>query len=270
MAEITAALVRELREKTGAGMMDCKKSLVESDGDIQEAIDQLRKSGAVKAAKKAGRSTNEGRITTLLNDNTAVLVEVLCETDFVAKNEVFGEFCDNLAAVAAGLDGEGCKTDAIKDQVKDKLPDLINQIGENIQISRVMRWEAQGKCESYIHAGGKIAVLVDVDGEADEEYLKNLCMHVAAYNPQYISPDDVPAEAVAKEKEIAAATPELADKPEDMLEKILIGKIQKWYKDICLTRQAWVRDDKLAVEKVNPKAKICRFARWQVGEVAAQ
>ena len=268
MAEITAALVRELREKTGAGMMDCKKSLVESDGDIQEAIDQLRKSGAVKAAKKAGRSTNEGRITTLLNDNTAVLVEVLCETDFVAKNEVFGEFCDNLAAVAAGLDGEGCKTDAIKDQVK--LPDLINQIGENIQISRVMRWEAQGKCESYIHAGGKIAVLVDVDGEADEEYLKNLCMHVAAYNPQYISPDDVPAEAVAKEKEIAAATPELADKPEDMLEKILIGKIQKWYKDICLTRQAWVRDDKLAVEKVNPKAKICRFARWQVGEVAAQ
>jgi elongation factor Ts len=95
-------------------------------------------------------------------------------------------------------------------------------------------------------------------------------MHVAAYNPQYISPDDVPAEAVAKEKEIAAATPELADKPEDMLEKILIGKIQKWYKDICLTRQAWVRDDKLAVEKVNPKAKICRFARWQVGEVAAQ
>lgn len=270
MAEITAALVRELREKTGAGMMDCKKALVESDGDIQEAVDQLRKSGAVKAAKKAGRSTNEGRITTLLDNNAAVLVEVLCETDFVAKNEVFGEFCDSLATAAIGLDGEGCKTDAIKDHVTDKLPDLINQIGENIQISRVMRWEAQGKCESYIHAGGKIAVLVDVDGEADDEYLKNLCMHVAAYSPQYISPEDVPAEDVAKEKEIAAATPDLADKPEEILEKILTGKIQKWYKDICLTRQAWVRDDKLAVEKVNPKAKICRFARWQIGEVTSQ
>jgi elongation factor Ts len=124
--------------------------------------------------------------------------------------------------------------------------------------------------ESYIHAGGKIGVLVDVEGDSDAEYLKSLCMHIAAYSPQFVSPDDIPQEAVDKEKEIAAAQPELQGKPPEMLEKILIGKINKWYKDVCLTKQAWVRDDKIAVEKANPNATIRRFARWSVGESPAE
>jgi elongation factor Ts len=270
MADISAGQVRELREKTGAGMMDCKKALVAADGDINEAVDFLRKSGAVKAAKKAGRSTNEGRISTLVQDNVAVVAEILCETDFVAKNDRFIEFCDSVTAAAAALDGEGCKSAEIKTQMEASMPALINQIGENIQINRVMRWTPTGTVESYIHAGGKIGVLVDVEGDSDAEYLKSLCMHIAAYSPQFVSPDDIPQEAVDKEKEIAAAQPELQGKPPEMLEKILIGKINKWYKDVCLTKQAWVRDDKIAVEKANPNATIRRFARWSVGESPAE
>jgi elongation factor Ts len=266
MAEISAAQVGDLRDRTGAGMMDCKKALVAADGNIDDAIELLRKSGAAKAAKRAGRTTSEGMIVARIDGGSAVLSEVLCETDFVAKNENFVAFCDDVAAAASAMAAAGDVSEAIHSAKQDDLAQLITTTGENVRIGRVARWQPTGKCESYLHMGGKIGVLVDVEGDADVEYLKNLCMHVAAFNPQFIGPDDVADDVIAKEKEIAAAQPDLSGKPEEILDKILDGKIRKWFTENCLTKQAWIRDDKTTVEKVNPNARILRFLRWQVGE----
>lgn len=267
MAEITAAMVKELREKTGAGMMDCKKALTAAEGDMEGAIEHLRKTGIAKQEKKSGRATTEGKVATYINDGIAAQVEVLCETDFAAKNDKFVSYCDGLAErVATECTAVGDLSESVAEGEKDRIGELVTNIGENIQVRRVLRWDLEGQAGSYLHMGGKIGVLVDVKGDADEDYLNNLCMHIAAFNPRYVRPDDVPAESVEKEKEIAAAQPDLANKPANILDKILIGKINKWYKDVCLTEQPWVRDDKISVQKANPKAEIVRFARWEVGE----
>ena len=268
MTVISAELVRNLRDKTGAGMMDCKKALVNSAGDVEKAIEHLRKSGITKADKKAGRATKEGKIVSTLSDDIAVLVEVLCETDFVAKNEKFGEFCNTLATrVATEYQETGDLSTRVVEREKNSVIDLIAKVGENIQIRRSLRWKCEGKCASYIHTGGKIGVLIDVANESDESFLVDLSMHIAAFSPLYVSPDSVPSEVVEKEKEIAAALPELQGKPEAIIEKIIHGKIQKWYSENCLVKQHWLRDDKLSVEKImKPTAKILRFVRWQVGE----
>ena len=268
MTTVTATLVKDLREKTGAGMMDCKKALVDSSGDIEKAIDYLRKSGATKAAKKAGRTTNEGRITSQITDDVAALVEVLCETDFVAKNEEFGFFCSSLAGrIVSDYTEVGDISAVVPGGESNMVTDLIAKVGENIQIRRALRWRPEGTCASYIHAGGKIGALVDVVNETEGIFLTDLCMHIAAFNPLYVSPDHVPTSVIEKEKEIAAAQPELQGKPEAIIDKILQGKIKKWYTENCLTKQPWLRDDKQSVEKVlKPGAKIVRFVRWQVGE----
>ena len=265
MATISATMVKELRDKTGVGMMDCKKALVQAEGDMDLAIEHLRKAGIAKAAKKAGRTAKEGRIVSLVDEGTAVLVEVLCETDFVAKTDDFGQYAGEVAQRAKDdYDTDGDMSAAVSEAESDRLTALIGKIGENMQVRRVVRWESSGAFGSYLHMGGRIGVLVDVTGAADEALLKDICMHIAAFNPRFISPDQVPDEVLEKEKEIAAA--QVEGKPANIIGKIVTGKINKWYTESCLTHQPWIRDDKSSLRKAAPGVTITRFVRWEVGE----
>ena len=266
---ITAKMVSELREKTGAGMMDCKKALTAANGDMELALENLRKSGIAKAEKKAGRSTNEGRVWTSIADGKAVIVEMLCETDFAAKTPKFGAFVEGVAATGLELDGEGDITADLNAKAEAVITSHIATIGENMQLRRAMKWNgsADSKFGGYHHMGGRVSVLVEVEGDASAEVLNDICLHIAAFSPTYITSDDVPAEVVAKEKEIAAASdPKLAGKPAEMLEKILAGKINRYFSEVCLVNQPWVKDDKSTFAKLYPQLKIKRFVRWAVGE----
>ncbi len=265
---ITAKMVSELREKTGAGMMDCKKALTAANGDMELALENLRKSGIAKAEKKAGRSTNEGKVWTAIADGKAVIVEMLCETDFAAKTPKFAGLVDSVVAAALEMDEEGDITAALNAKVEGVITSHIATIGENMQLRRAMKWNGTGSnFGGYHHMGGRVSVLVEVEGEASAEVLNDICLHVAAFNPAYNTPADVPAEVVAKEKEIAAAAdPKLAGKPAEMLEKILAGKINRYFSEVCLSNQPWVKDDKSTFAKLYPQLKIKRFARWAVGE----
>jgi elongation factor Ts len=262
MTQISAKLVKELREKTGAGMMDCKKALTEANGVISDAIDVLRKSGIAKAEKKSGRTAKEGTIASVVSDNAGVLAEILCETDFVAKNDKFIAYTKDLVQKISNLKEKDDVTEKINELEKDSIISMIATIGENMQVRRAVRWT--GKCASYLHMGGRIGVMIEVEGDADQAALADICMHIAAFNPQYVSPDEISTAVIEKEKEIHSA--QLAGKPAEMIEKILIGKLAKWYKEVCLNKQPWVRDDKLSTEKANPNIKVKRFVRWQVGE----
>ena len=265
---ITAKMVSELREKTGAGMMDCKKALTAANGDMDLALENLRKSGIAKAEKKAGRSTNEGKVWTAIADGKAVIVEMLCETDFAAKTPKFAGLVDSVVAAALEMDAEGDITEALNAKVEGVITSHIATIGENMQLRRAMKWNGAGtKFGGYHHMGGRVSVLVEVEGDASAEVLNDLCLHVAAFSPAYNTPADVPAEVVAKEKEIAAAAdPKLAGKPAEMLEKILAGKINRYFSEVCLVNQPWVKDDKSTFAKLYPALKIKRFVRWAVGE----
>ena len=263
---ITAKMVQELREKTGAGMMDCKKALTAADGDMTLAIENLRKSGAAKAEKKSGRATNQGKVWTSIGDDAASIVEVLCETDFAAKTDKFGNLVKTIADSALKAAGEGDVTVAVNEAEKNTLTDHIGVIGENMQIRRAARWQRSEGCAfaSYHHMDGRVSVLVEVEGETDPVVLNDICLHIAAFSPSYICPADVPAEAVAKEKEIAAA--QLEGKPANMIEKILGGKINKWYSEVCLMQQPWIHDDKTCLAKLAPKLVVKKFVRWTVGQ----
>ena len=267
MAAITAKMVSELREKTGAGMMDCKKALTAADGDMELAIENLRKSGVAKAEKKSGRSTNQGKVWTKVAADSAVIIEMLCETDFAAKTPKFAALIDSLLDGAAAC-GEGDISAALNDAQQAVITSHIATIGENMQLRRAQKWQGNGSTfASYHHMDGRVSVMVEVEGESDAEFLNDLCLHIAAFNPRYISRDDVPAEVIAKEKEIAAAAdPKLANKPAEMLEKILSGKMNRFFAENCLVEQAWVKDDKTTMAKLKPNAKVKRFVRWAVGE----
>jgi len=264
MATISAAMVKELRDKTDAGMMDCKKALLESDGDMDQAVDVLRKAGIAKAEKKSGRAVKEGKITSMTSSNIGVLLEILCETDFVAKNERFLAFLEETADKIAGGSGDGDISTATQEAEQENLTSMIATIGENMQIRRVVRWESQGACASYLHMGGKIGVLIDAEGVADEAVLNDICMHIAAFKPAFVNPDDIPGKVIDKEKEIAAG--QVEGKPAEIIDKIVMGKLNKWYTEVCLMKQPWLRDDKQSVEKANPELKIKRFVRWEIGE----
>lgn len=268
MATITAAQVNELRQKTGVGMMDCKRALVAADGDMAKAMEELRKSGISKADKKAGRSATDGLFVCIIQDKVAVAVEMLCETDFVAKTDEFQKLSKDVAEKALAMDVDGDVSAALNEQCGEDVKILIGKLGENMQIRRAIRWTTNGafRCYKHHHGGPFYGVLVDVDGEYDDALLDSLCMHITANAPDYISPADVPAEKVEKEREIAASLPEMAGKPEKMLEGILNGKINKWYTQVCLTKQPWIEDEKSCLEKVAPKMNVKRFIRWQVGE----
>ena len=287
MAAITAAMVKELRESTGAGMMECKKALVKADGDINKAIEILREEGLATAAKKAGRIAAEGMVYAVATANGAVVVEVNAETDFVAKNDKFVEFTKDLANVVAEqkpADVEalmGCKMG--EGTVDEALKALILVIKENIKVRRFVRYE--GVCSAYVHGGGTHGILVNFETtngiEAKDEfaaYGKDVAMQVAAANPSYVDEVAVPAEVVAKEKEILLAQmandPKNANKPDAVKQKMIEGKIKKFFKENCLVDQEFVKDGDLTVAQYTAKVakdlggeiKIVKFTRFVKGE----
>ena len=268
MAEITASLVKELRERTGAGMMECKKALVENNGDIEAAADWLRKSGLAKADKKASRVAAEGRIVAAQDGGKAVLVEINSETDFVAKDENFVAFTEAVAKTALGAgDVDALKAATIDGaSVEETRTALIAKVGENVQVRRMVRIDSDKTVGSYVH-GGRIGVLVEVEG-GDADLARGLAMHIAAMNPPYISPAHVPADFVAREKEIALAQVKDTNQPADIIEKMISGKVAKTVNELCLTGQPYVLDTNQSVEQAlkAANAKVLRFERLAVGE----
>lgn len=270
---ITASMVKELREITGAGMMECKKALVETDGNIEVAIENMRKSGAAKAAKKSGRVAADGIIKIASSDDqkTAVLVEINCETDFVAKDESFLSFTD--AVVNAALTNKSTDVESLMavevdgKTLEQSRADLVAKIGENVQVRRVQIVEnSDGIVGCYSH-GKNIGVVVSATG-ADEDLVKDIAMHVAAANPEYLSEEQVPAAQLEKEKEILIAQAQDSGKPAEIIEKMVGGRIRKYLAEITLKGQPFVKDPDVTVEKLlNAKnADVVEFVRYEVGE----
>jgi elongation factor Ts len=261
-AEVTTALIKELRELTGAGMMDCKKALKESDGDVEAAIENMRKSGALKAAKKSVKVAAEGQIIIRSEGGNAALVEVNCQTDFVAKDESFLKFANSVAdaAMADKLGIEDLKTKFEDDRVA-----LVAKIGENIEVRRVQYIEGES-VSTYLHNGGKIGVVVA--GSGDEATLKNLCMHVCASTPQFLNPEDVPEEVVENERKIQIEIAMNEGKPADIAEKMVTGRMKKYTGEVSLTGQPFVMDPKKSVGDVLKESKsgVSSFIRLEVGE----
>jgi elongation factor Ts len=258
---ITAAQVKELRDRTGAGMMDCKNALTETDGDIELAIDNMRKSGAAKAAKKSGNIAADGTILIKNGDGFAALLEVNCQTDFVAKDSNFLAFANSVLDVAAA---SKVTIEDLKTQFEETRVALVTKIGENINVRRVEYIEG-ANLASYRH-GDRIGVVVA--GEADEETLKHIAMHVAASKPDFVNPEDVPAELVAKEQALQIEIAMNEGKPAEIAEKMVFGRMKKFTGEISLTGQAFIMEPKKTVgEMLKSKgAKITNFVRLEVGE----
>ena len=269
---VTAAMVKELRERTGAGMMECKKALVETNGDIEAAVEQLRKSGLAQADKKSSRVAAEGKIALAVSADSgqAVMVEINCETDFVAKDENFVAFIESVAGNALESKPEDLEslmaTRIGGASVEEARQALVAKLGENIQVRRFVRRSSDGSLGAYVH-GGKIGVLVDLAG-GDEVLAKDLAMHVAALNPGYISNDDVPAELIGKEKDILIAQAESSGKPPEIIEKMVEGRLRKHLAGITLLGQPFVKDGDLTVGKLLAQsgAAVNGFDRLAVGE----
>jgi elongation factor Ts len=270
MAAITASAVKDLREKTGVGMMEAKKALEEAGGDFDKAVDILRKKGLSAAAKKASRVASEGMIASAQQGATGVLIEVNSETDFVAKNEEFQKFAKDLAALVAEkapadvaalsqltLDGEN---------VEAKRNGLVQKIGENISIRRFDRYENADNLSIYLH-GTRIGVMVDLAG-GDAQLGKDVAMHIAAANPPYLSRETVPADAVARERAIYEDQAKQTGKPANVISKIVDGKMEKFYGDACLLEQIFIKDPdgKQKIKNILKGATIRRFVRFQLGE----
>jgi elongation factor Ts len=273
MAEITASMVKELRERTGLGMMECKKALVETEGDMTKAEDLLRVKSGAKANKVAGRVAAEGAIGIYVSPDARLgaIVEINCETDFVAKDGNFGEFVNSLAElVATSGQTDIEKLSALKlpsgETVEDKRQALIGKLGENISVRRAAVHRAQGKLAHYLH-GVRIGVIVDVEG-GDETLGKDLAMHIAASKPIAISSDQVSKENIEREREIAKARALEDGKPENIVEKIVEGSVRKYLSEVTLYGQPFVKDDKSTVEKLlaSRKAKVNAFSLFVVGE----
>ncbi len=273
---VTASLVKELREKTGAGMMDCKKVLTETDGDMEKAIELLRERGIAKAAKKSGRVAAEGLVEAYISEDGKVgaIVEVNSETDFVAKNEEFKTFVMNVAKQVVEKNPKDVE-DLLNQEatfeagktVNEALVGKIATIGENLSIRRFARFESNGLLESYIHGDGKIAVLIDM-AKGDKEVAKDLCMQIAAARPEYLNEQSVPAERVEKEKEILKVQTMNEGKPEAIAEKIVQGRIRKFFEEICLVDQIFVKDSNMKVSELlkQKDAEVVEFARFEKGE----
>jgi elongation factor Ts len=270
---ISAALVKELRERTGAGMMECKKALVEMNGDIEAAAEHMRKTGMAKADKKAGRTAAEGLVVIRASDDgkTAAMVEVNCETDFVAKDDNFRNFVDAVAdkiLASKPSDLEALLATELADgmNVEDSRKALIAKIGENMNVRRFSLIEAKGKVATYMH-GTRIGVMVDlVDGS--DELGRDLAMHIAASKPVCVDDSAVSPEIIAKEKEIYTAQAQDSGKPAEIIEKMVMGRVQKFLKEITLLGQPFVKDPDQTVEKLlkGAKATVAGFVRYEVGE----
>ncbi|MBE7053584.1 MAG: elongation factor Ts [Ruminococcaceae bacterium] len=277
----TAKDVKELREMTGCGMMDCKKALTETNGDKEKAVEFLREKGLATAAKKSSRIAAEGIVKDYVANNVGVILEVNAETDFVAKNDQFLDFVDVVAKAVAESnpqDVEALKAVSVDGTtIGDMLTEKIATIGENMNIRRFVRYE--GDVATYIHAGGKIGVLVKFDtdvasNEGFKDFAKDIAMQIAAANPTYVRSNEVPSEVVEKEKEILMAQAINEGKPANIAEKMVAGRIQKYYKEVCLVEQPFIKDGDLSVAKyAEAKAKefggkieIVSFARFEKGE----
>lgn len=289
MAEITAALVKELREKTGAGMMDCKKALAETSGDLEGAIDWLRKKGLAAAAKKAGRVAAEGLVAVAGAGTAAAVVEVNAETDFVARNDKFQDFAKGVAEVALTVDGE---IDALKAanypgterNVEEQVTHMIATIGENMALRRSAALKVgKGVVASYVHSAiqpglGKIGVLVALESEGDagrlEEVGKQIAMHVAAANPQYLNREAVDTSALDRERDVLSEQARASGKPEDIIAKMVEGRLRKYYEEVCLLEQVYVIDGESKVNKVvealakevGKPVALTGFVRFALGE----
>lgn len=268
--EITASMVKELRERSGAGMMECKKALSENQGDMQSSIEWLRKQGLAKADKKASRVAAEGRIVLAQDSGKAVLVEVNSETDFVAKDDNFLAFANEVAkqALHSGVtDVETLKSISSNGgSIEEARQALVAKVGENVQIRRLAHVASKGTLGAYVH-GGRIGVLVELKG-GNPEIARGIAMHIAAMNPPYISPEQVPADIVSKEKEIALAQVKDSGKPIEILEKMIQGKLRKTLSEMSLTGQPYVIDSAITVEAALKKegAEVLAFHRLAVGE----
>ncbi|RPF55966.1 translation elongation factor Ts [Aquisalibacillus elongatus] len=273
---VTAQMVKELREKTGAGMMDCKKALTETDGDLEKAAEFLREKGMAKAAKKADRVAAEGSTHIVSEGNTAVIIEVNSETDFVAKNDEFKTLLDDLAnhllkfkpatleeAMEQKLHGEG-------DTLEYYIKSAIAKIGEKLSLRRfeIIEKDDNAAFGKYLHMGGRIGVLALLEGTDDEQVAKDVAMHVAAVNPRYISREDVPEEEVNKEREMLKQQALNEGKPENIVEKMVEGRLRKFFEEICLLEQEFVKDPDQTVKKyVESKgATVKQYVRYEVGE----
>ena len=276
----TSKDVMELRKKTGAGVADCQKALKETNGDMDKAVDFLREKGIATAAKKASRIAAEGLVAAKVEGNTGVLVEVNCETDFVAKGDQYIEFVKDVADYVMG--NEVADIDALVSAKSEDTIAATAKIGEKIAIRRFAKYTAaNGVVESYIHMGGKVGVLVEIEGcgcEKAKELAHDVALQIAAGKPSYLTPEEVPAEVIEKEKEILLAQiendPKLAVKPEMVKIKMVEGKINKYYDENCLVKQAFVKDPSLTIEKVvaasakemGKELTIKRFVRFEMGE----
>jgi len=278
MAEITASMVKELRQQTGAGMMDCKKALEEAGGDKEKAVMILRQRGAAIADRKAARTAREGLVASRISDDGRVgaMVEVNCETDFVARNASFRELVERLVALALE------EPDRLEEAARELVVAKIAEIGENIRMRRHVRYELQGTglIASYIHLGGKIGVLVEVgcsrpetvDNELFRAVVKDITLQIAAGNPPYLRREEVPEEVQEKEKALYAQ--QAGNKPPQIIEKIVRGKLEKFFTQVCLLEQAYVRDSAQSVQEwlqaqarqLGDEIQIRRFTRFQVGE----
>ena len=264
MAAVTAAMVKELRERTGLGMMDCKKALVETEGDMDQAIDNLRKSSGMKAAKKAGRIAADGLIQIMTESDKGIMVEVNCETDFAAKDANFIAFAQSVPAAlfeSEDLDVAGLMASGMEATREA----LVQKIGENCSVRRAARY--QGQVASYLHTNGKIGVLVNFEG-GDENLGKDLAMHIAAANPQVVSPENAGADVLEKEREIYTAPAAESGKPPEIVAKMVEGRIKKYLAEISLTEQAFVKDtdQKISALLKQHEAKVLDFSRFEVGE----
>ena len=282
---VTAQMVKELREATGAGMMDCKKALTEADGNMERAVDILREKGLSKAAKKADRVAAEGLVTIKTNaDNTvAAIVEVNSETDFVAKNQDFKDFVADFAEMV--LEGDVADVEALLASnhkegkaLKDVLNDRVATIGEKLDVRRFERIATSGKVAGYIHGGGKIGVVVELATDSNDERVltlgKDIAMQVAAMNPKYISRDDVDPEYIAHETEVLTQQALNEGKPANIVEKMVVGRLNKELKEVCLVDQVFVKDSELTISKLIAKVakevasdiSVANMVRYEVGE----
>ncbi|MUV39931.1 Elongation factor Ts [Lentibacillus sp. JNUCC-1] len=273
---ITAKMVKELREKTGAGMMDCKKALQETDGDLDQAVDFLREKGMAKAAKKADRIAAEGSTHIEIEGNSAVLIEVNCETDFVTKNDQFKTLLTEIGKHILSEKPESLN-DALnqklyngEDTVESYINATIAKIGEKISLRRFELFTKtdQDAFGAYLHMGGRIGVLTVLEGTTDENIAKDIAMHIAAVNPRYISRDDVAAEEVNREREVLKTQALNEGKPENIVEKMVEGRLGKFFEEICLLEQNFVKDPDQKVKKfvADKNATVRDFIRYEVGE----
>ena len=270
--EIKASMVKELRDKTGAGMMDAKKALVETDGDMDKAIELLRQKGMASADKKMGRIAAEGVVASYVEGKNGAMVEVNCETDFVAKNEDFKEFANMMAKAVLALNPASVEELLSKDcpvckkPIEEVIKEKIAKIGEKITIRRFVRYDVAGSVNTYIH-NGKIGVMLEVTGTPDETLTKDICLHIASNAPEFVSREEIPAEVIAEEKRIEMGKEDLANKPEQIREKIVEGRVNKLMAQRCLLEQPFVKNPDLTISQlIEGKCQIVKFDRYVLGE----